>query len=206
MKLKSQNADLWAIERAYNAENIVICGVDEAGRGPLAGDVYAGAAILPPGCELPGLDDSKKLSPSQRDVLYDKIRQAAVACAVGTATVAEIDALNILNATLLAMRRAVAALTVAPALLLIDGNVARNFAQPVVAVKGGDGLSASIAAASILAKVERDRYMARLDAAYPGYGFAKHKGYGTAEHIAAIERNGLCELHRRTFTKRWQNA
>ena len=178
-----------------------VCGVDEAGRGPLSGPVVAGACILPPGCVIEGLNDSKKLTPKARDRLFDLIRENAVSCAVGMATPAEIDELNILNATMLAMRRAIAALDVPADFALIDGNCARGIPLPSRTVVSGDALSVSIAAASILAKVTRDRLCLEDDRRYPEYGFAKHKGYGTAQHVAALKQYGPCPLHRRSFLK-----
>ena len=180
----------------------VICGTDEAGRGPLAGPVCAAAVILPTGLELPGLDDSKKLTAKKRELLFDMITGSAVSYGIAFADNREIDELNILNASQLAMRRAVAMLDPQPELVLVDGNIARGFhvkAEPVVR---GDALSPSIAAASILAKVTRDRLCAEMEKEYPGYGFAKHKGYPTKEHYAALNRLGPCPLHRLTFLKK----
>ncbi len=179
-----------------------VCGIDEAGRGPLAGDVYAAAVILPEGYDLPGLTDSKKLSPKRREVLFDEIIRQAVSFAVASATVLEIEQLNILEASLLAMRRAAEGLTVRPSRLLIDGNIARGFSTPATAVVGGDCTTPCISAASILAKVTRDRAMLALDRRYPGYGFAKHKGYGTAEHIRALRELGPCPEHRALFIRK----
>lgn len=178
-----------------------ICGVDEAGRGPLAGPVCAAAVILPHGCELPGLNDSKKLSPKKREALFLPIQQQAVAFAVAFASVQEIEQLNILNATFLAMSRAVQALQIPADFSLIDGNRLPQLSIPSRAVVKGDSLSMSIAAASILAKVSRDNLMPQLDAEYPGYGFAVHKGYGTAAHIAKIKELGPCPCHRLSFLK-----
>lgn len=179
----------------------LICGVDEAGRGPLSGPVVAAACILPAGCEIPGLNDSKKLTPKQRDRLFDTVRDTAVAYAVGMASPAEIDDLNILNATMLAMRRAIEGLPVKADFALIDGNCARGIDLPHKTVISGDALSVSIAAASILAKVTRDRICLENDREYPEYGFAKHKGYGTKDHMDALRRLGPCPLHRRSFLK-----
>lgn len=175
----------------------LVCGVDEAGRGPLAGPVAAGAVILDLDCVPAGLNDSKKLSAARREALELEIIRTARAWAVGFASVEEISQLNILQATGLAMRRAVAALSPAPVRALVDGNY--RFALPceVVTLVGGDGKSASIAAASILAKVARDRIMIDMDARYPGYGFERHKGYGTATHLAALAQLGPCDIHRR---------
>jgi ribonuclease HII len=174
-------------------------GVDEAGRGPLAGPVIAAAVILAPECLIEGLNDSKLLSPQQRERLDVEIRTEAVSWAVGRAEVEEIDTLNILQATLLAMQRAVAALGVAPEYALVDGNTCPRLPCPVQAVVGGDGAVPAISAASIVAKVARDREMAALDALYPGYGFATHKGYATEGHLAALRQLGPCAIHRRSF-------
>ena len=195
--------DLWEIENAVAEEGFApVCGVDEAGRGPLAGPVCAAAVILPRGLVIPGLNDSKKLTERRREALYDVITAQALAYGVAFASEREIDELNILQATYLAMNRAIAAMGTAPALALIDGNRNGGIAVPSRCVVGGDGKGASIAAASVLAKVTRDRYMLELDARYPGYGFAKHKGYGTAAHYAALREKGPSEVHRRTFLKK----
>ena len=178
-----------------------VCGVDEAGRGPLSGPVVAAACILPAGRAIPGLNDSKKLTPKMRDKLFDEIKNAAVAYAIGTASPEEIDRLNILNATMLAMRRAIEGLPVKADFALIDGNCARGIELPHKTVISGDALSVSISAASILAKVTRDRICLENDREYPEYGFAKHKGYGTKEHMDALRRLGPCPLHRRSFLK-----
>lgn len=176
-----------------------VCGVDEAGRGPWAGPVSAAAVILAPRKVPKGLNDSKKLTARQRAELEGEIKHRAVAWAVAYATVEEIGALNILQATGLAMRRAVEALSTPPAFALIDGNYQFSLACEVKTVVGGDGISASIAAASILAKTARDRLMEEMDAAYPGYGFAAHKGYGAPAHIEALSRLGPCPIHRMTW-------
>lgn len=195
--------DLWEIENAVAAEGFApVCGVDEAGRGPLAGPVCAAAVILPQGLVIPGLNDSKKLTERRREALYDVITAEALAYGIAFASEQEIDGLNILQATYLAMNRAIAAMGTVPALALIDGNRNAGIAVPSRCIVGGDGKCASIAAASILAKVTRDRYMLELDARYPGYGFAKHKGYGTAAHYAALRELGPSEVHRRTFLKK----
>lgn len=195
--------DLWEIENAVAEEGFApVCGVDEAGRGPLAGPVCAAAVVLPRGLVIPGLNDSKKLTERRRKALYDVITAQALAYGVAFASEREIDELNILQATYLAMNRAIAAMGTAPALALIDGNRNGGIAVPSRCVVGGDGKCASIAAASVLAKVTRDRYMLELDARYPGYGFAKHKGYGTAAHYAALREKGPSEVHRRTFLKK----
>lgn len=182
----------------------VIAGVDEAGRGPLAGPVVAAAVVLPPEVEIEGLNDSKKLTPARREALFSAITQTALSYCVSGASVEEIENLNILQATFLAMRRAVEGLSVPVDLLLIDGNqMPDGLSVPARTVVKGDGRSASIAAASILAKVTRDRYMVQMDAQYPGYGFAQHKGYGTKAHYAALAQKGLSPLHRPSFLKKW---
>lgn len=178
-----------------------ICGVDEAGRGPLCGPVVAAACILPEGYIPTGLNDSKKLSPKKRDLLFDEIREHAIAYAVAEASVEEIDSMNILEADLLAMRRAIDALSVKADFALIDGNIARDFQLPAKAVIGGDAISPSIAAASILAKVTRDRQCLELDKEYPQYGIAKHKGYGTKAHMDALRQYGPSPIHRKTFLR-----
>ncbi len=194
----------YELERKYMAEgNSLVCGVDEAGRGPLSGSVYAAACILPFGFEIPGLNDSKKLSPKKREALFDIITENAIAYAIASASPREIDEMNILNADLLAMRRAVEMLSPTPSLLLIDGNIARDFSLPAYPVVKGDSISASIAAASILAKVTRDRMCLEDDRLYPMYGFAKHKGYGTKEHYEALREYGPCPIHRRSFLKKF---
>lgn len=184
----------------------VLCGIDEAGRGPLAGPVVAGAVILPDGVEIIGLNDSKKLSEKKRENLYDIILEKALYYGIGYASHEEIDEINILNATYLAMRRAVENLLAQGAvgidLLLVDGNRDPKIGYPTRTLVKGDGTSASIAAASILAKVTRDREMLQLDQEYPAYGFAKHKGYPTKAHYQAIEENGICPIHRKTFLKK----
>jgi len=195
--------DLWAIENALYAETDGwICGVDEAGRGPLAGPVCAGAVILPRGLEIPGLNDSKKLSEKKREALFDVICRDAVAWGIGWASHTEIDALNILQATYLAMNRAIAALGVQPALTLIDGNRSEGIEVRNRCIVGGDGKSASIAAASILAKVSRDRLMVRQAALYPDYAFETHKGYGTKLHYERLRAFGPSPIHRLTFLKK----
>ena len=177
----------------------MICGVDEAGRGPLAGDVYAAAVILPEDHGIIGLDDSKKLSEKRRDALFDAIQEKASAFCIAVATVEEIERLNILQAAMLAMQRAVAGLKTAPAYVLVDGNRMPELPIAGEPVVKGDATSASIAAASILAKVARDRYMTQLDAQYPQYGFAVHKGYGTKQHRDALLQYGPCPVHRPSF-------
>lgn len=179
-----------------------ICGIDEAGRGPLAGPVFAAAVILPANCIIEGVNDSKKLSEKKREALYPLITQRALAWGVGFATEEEIDTCNILQATFLAMQRAVAKLPVAPQLALVDGNRRPLLSCPVRCIVHGDALSESIAAASILAKVSRDRLMRQIDSLYPQYGFAQHKGYGTAAHRAALRQYGPCPVHRRSFLRK----
>lgn len=178
-----------------------VCGIDEAGRGPLSGPVVAAACVLEPGTEIQGLNDSKKLTPKKRDLLYDLVIERATDFAVGFATPEEVDSINILNATMLAMRRAIAALKEPADYALVDGNCIRDYPIPARAIIKGDSLSMSVAAASILAKVTRDRLCLEDDRQYPMYGFAKHKGYGTAEHIAALRTYGPCPIHRKTFLK-----
>lgn len=178
----------------------LICGVDEAGRGPLAGAVYAAAVILPENYDLPGLNDSKKLSAKRRDVLFDAIKSCAIAWSVAQASIEEIDELNILHASMLAMQRAVAGLSVVPTEALIDGNrVPKGLTVAGRAIVGGDALEACISAASILAKVSRDHDIETLEVLYPGYGFAQHKGYPTAQHLEALKRLGPCPVHRKSF-------
>ncbi|MBT0960172.1 ribonuclease HII [Denitromonas iodatirespirans] len=177
----------------------LICGVDEAGRGPLCGSVVAAAVILDPARPIAGLADSKKLTEKRRDQLAPIIREQALAWAVAEASVEEIDRLNILHATMLAMKRAVEALSVAPDEVLVDGNRCPQIAYPVQAVVKGDALVAAISAASILAKTVRDAQMLALDAAYPQYGLAAHKGYPTAAHLAAIRRHGVADFYRKSF-------
>ena len=190
----------------YDIENSVladgysiVCGTDEAGRGPLAGDVFAAAVILPPGLVIDGLDDSKKLSPKKREKLFDVIISEAVSYGIASASAAEIDEINILNAALLAMRRAVEMLDPKPDFILIDGSVNRGFDIPARAIVKGDSLSPSIAAASVLAKVSRDRKCLEYDKEYPEYGFARHKGYPTADHYEAIKKYGILPIHRKSF-------
>jgi ribonuclease HII len=178
-----------------------VCGVDEAGRGPLCGPVVAAACILPDGFVLEGLNDSKKLTPKKRDLLFDLIRENAIAYCIAEASVEEIDQLNILEADLLAMRRAIDGLSVPAEVALIDGNIARDFQIPAKAVIHGDAISPSIAAASILAKVTRDRQCEELDRQYPQYGIAKHKGYGTKAHMDALRQYGPSPIHRKQFIR-----
>ena len=195
--------DLWEIEKEILDSGIMpVCGVDEAGRGPLAGPVCAAAVILPRGLEIPGLNDSKKLTEKKRDALYDVIVKEAVSYGIAFAAVEEIEELNILGATFLAMNRAIAALDTVPALALIDGNRNSGIELPSRCIIGGDGKCASIAAASILAKATRDRYMYEMAEKYPQYGFDRHKGYGTKAHYAAIREFGPSEIHRMSFLKK----
>ena len=182
----------------------LLCGVDEAGRGPLAGAVFAAAVVLDPVHRINNLQDSKQLDEGERDKLAERIRERAIAWAVASATVEEIDRLNILGASLLAMQRAIVALNVKPDEVCVDGlHVPRGVEAPCRAIVKGDRLVAAISAASILAKVARDADMTALDARYPGYGFAHHKGYGTPEHLAALRERGPCEVHRRSFEPVW---
>ena len=198
------NVNMWEIEDSFYSDEIqVICGVDEAGRGPLAGPVCAAAVILPKHAELPGLTDSKKLTDKKRRELYPLIMEQAIAYGIGFATEQEIDEINILQATFLAMQRALDQLTVKPDLALIDGNREKDFGLPVKTVVKGDSLSANIAAASILAKVTRDNLMVEMAEKYPQYGFEIHKGYGTKAHYAALREHGASPVHRMTFLKKF---
>jgi len=194
--------DLWAIERALVTEGYsLICGVDEAGRGPLAGPVYAAAVILPFGINIPGLNDSKKLSEKTREILFDEIINKSLGYGIAFADHTEIDEVNILNATFLAMNRAIKKLTPEPDITLIDGNRNSGLSYKSMCIIGGDGKSASIAAASILAKVSRDRFMKDISRKYPQYLFEKHKGYGTKEHYEKLRGFGPSEIHRYSFLK-----
>ncbi len=194
---------MWEIEDSLYANGIqVICGVDEAGRGPLAGPVCAAAVILPPHLEIPSLNDSKKLTDKRRRELYPLIKEKALAYGIAFADHKEIDEINILQATYTAMERALAQLTIKPDIALIDGNRAKDFGLPVQTVVHGDSLSANIAAASILAKVTRDDVMLEMAESYPQYGFAVHKGYGTKAHYEALAQHGPCPIHRMTFLKK----
>ena len=196
--------NMWEIENRYFAEGItVVCGVDEAGRGPLAGPVCAAAVILPPNLEILGLTDSKKLSDKRRRELYPVIMEQAVAYGIGLASHEEIDQINILQATFLAMERALEQLRVRPDLVLIDGNRKKDFGIPAETVVKGDSLSASIAAASVLAKVTRDDVMIAMAQENPGYGFEIHKGYGTKAHYDALRTLGPSPIHRMTFLKKF---
>ena len=194
--------DLWAIENEYSDIRL-ICGVDEAGRGPLAGPVCAAAVILPKHLEIPGLNDSKKLSDKRRRELFPLIQEQALAYGIAFASQEEIDELNILQATFLAMGRALEQLKPKAEFALIDGNRQTDFGIPCRTVVQGDSLSANIAAASVLAKVTRDDYMIKMAEAYPGYGFEIHKGYGTKAHYAALRELGPCPIHRKTFLKKF---
>lgn len=199
-----EKIDLWETERELAAKGYTaICGVDEAGRGPLAGPVCAAAVILPQGLEIPGLNDSKKLSEKKREELFPIICQQAIAYGIAFATHEEIDSINILQATFLAMERAVAQLEGKADFALIDGNREKDFGLPVQTLVKGDSRSANIAAASVLAKVTRDRYMLEMAQKYPGYGFEVHKGYGTKAHYGALMELGPSPIHRMTFLKKF---
>lgn len=196
--------DMWAIEHSLFEKGMsVVCGVDEAGRGPLAGPVCAAAVILPPDVDIPGLNDSKKLSDKKRRELFPVIKECAIAYGIAFADHHEIDEINILQATYLAMERALSQLKVKPDIALIDGNRAKDFGVPVQTVVHGDSLSASIAAASVLAKVTRDDYMLEMAEKYPQYGFEIHKGYGTKAHYSALQKEGASPIHRMTFLKKF---
>ena len=195
--------DLWKYETLCREDGFkTVCGVDEAGRGPLAGPVFAAAVILPFGLEIPGLDDSKKLTEKKRESLFDIIISSAVTYGIASASPEEIDEINILNATYLAMNRAIAQLDPQPDMALIDGNRSGGIEYNNRCIIGGDGLSASIAAASILAKVSRDRLMYELAEKYPEYCFEKHKGYGTKLHYEMLRKYGPSDIHRRSFLKK----
>ena len=198
------NINMWEIEDSFYAQGVkVICGVDEAGRGPLAGPVCAAAVILPEHLEIPGLTDSKKLTDKKRRELFPIIKEQAIAYGIGLASEQEIDEINILQATFLAMQRALDQLAVKPDLALIDGNREKDFGVPVKTVVKGDSLSMNIAAASILAKVTRDDLMVQLAEEYPQYGFEIHKGYGTKAHYAALTEHGASPIHRMSFLKKF---
>lgn len=193
----------YSIENEYREKGFnIICGVDEAGRGPLAGPVYAAAVILPSDCVIEGLNDSKKLTEKKREALFDEIKEKALAYGIASADEKEIDEINILNATFLAMKRAIASLSVRPDLALIDGNQKPHTDIEEVTVIKGDAKSMSIAAASVLAKVSRDRFMLEMAEKYPQYEFARHKGYGTKLHYEKIAQYDVCDIHRRTFLKK----
>ena len=196
--------DLWEIENSYFEQGIVsICGVDEAGRGPLAGPVCAAAVILPKGLEIPGLNDSKKLTDKRRRELFPLIQEQAIAYGIAFASHEEIDEINILQATFLAMERALEQLKIQPELALIDGNRQKDFGIKVETVVKGDSRSANIAAASVLAKVTRDLYMEQMAKEYPGYGFEVHKGYGTKAHYQALTELGPSPIHRMSFLRKF---
>lgn len=200
-------SDMWQIEDGFYAQDVMnICGVDEAGRGPLAGPVCAAAVILPGHLEIPGLNDSKKLTDKKRRELFPIIQEKALAYGIGFASQEEIDEINILQATFLAMERALGALAIRPGLVLIDGNQEKDFGLPVRTVVKGDSLSANIAAASVLAKVSRDDVMLEFARQYPEYGFDIHKGYGTKAHYAALTQYGPCPIHRRSFLKKFYGS
>lgn len=197
-------SDMWAIEQTHFDNGIrLICGVDEAGRGPLAGPVCAAAVILPPNLDIPGLNDSKKLTDKRRRELYPVIKEQAIAYGIAMVDHRVIDEINILQATYLAMKQAIAQLSVKPELALVDGNRSADFGVPVETVVHGDSLSASIAAASVLAKVTRDDYMLQMAQEYPGYGFEIHKGYGTKAHYDALRNLGASDIHRMSFLKKF---
>lgn len=195
--------DLWTMEQElYDSGVTLLCGADEAGRGPLAGPVYAAAVILPRGLEIPGLNDSKKLSEKHRETLFDQICEKAISFGIARAEVEEIEEINILNAALLAMNRAIAQLNPQPALALIDGNKNTGIAVPSRCVIKGDATCADIAAASILAKVSRDRYMLEMAERYPEYAFEQHKGYGTKLHYERLREYGPSPIHRPSFLRK----
>ncbi len=198
------NVNMWEIEEGFYAQGVkIICGIDEAGRGPLAGPVCAAAVILPEHLELPGLTDSKKLTDKKRRELFPIIKEQALAYGIGLASEQEIDEINILQATFLAMQRALDQLMIKPELALIDGNREKDFGIPVKTVVKGDSLSLNIAAASVLAKVTRDDLMVQMAEQYPEYGFDIHKGYGTKAHYAALTEHGPSAIHRKTFLKKF---
>ena len=196
----AERPDLWQLESDLHAQGYgTLCGVDEAGAGPLAGRVYAAAVILPQGWDHPYLNDSKRVTPRRRDLLYEAVTQEALAWSVAWAEPEETDAINILQARMLAMERAIQGLSIPPDLALIDGNRSQGITTPNQTVVKGDSKSASIAAASILAKVCRDRHMVEMDRQYPQYGFAQHKGYPTKLHYERLRQYGPCPIHRKTF-------
>ena len=201
------NVNMWEIENGIYDEGFeIICGVDEAGRGPLAGPVCAAAVILPKGLEIPGLTDSKKLTDKKRRELFPVIKEQAIAYGIGLASHDEIDEINILQATFLAMQRAIDQLEGKAEFALIDGNREKDFGLPVMTVVKGDSRSASIAAASVLAKVARDDVMLAMAEEYPEYGFEIHKGYGTKAHYAALREHGASKIHRKTFLKKFYES
>lgn len=201
--LDEQKPDLYGFDSAVRAEFGTVCGIDEAGRGPLAGDVFAAAVIFDEGTVIEGINDSKKLTEKKREQLFDEIISKARAYCIARASVEEIEELNILQADFRAMERAYNGLDVPAGIVLVDGNQLPEINARMRYVIKGDATSASIAAASILAKVSRDRYMKQMAEIYPQYGFDKHKGYGTKAHYAAVEQYGLCEIHRKSFFKKF---
>jgi ribonuclease HII len=198
--------DLHEFDMQYYGEYPLLCGMDEAGRGPLAGDVFAAAVILAPDTVIEGINDSKKLTEKKREKLFDEIKEKALYWSIMTASVEEIEQLNILNCAMLAMKRAAESLGVTPDMALADGNKTPQLSCPVQFVIKGDAKSQSIAAASILAKVARDRYMKEMALKYPQYSFEKHKGYGTKAHYQALDEYGPCEIHRMSFLKKYYAA
>ena len=205
-KDRNNTVDLFEYDKSLRTEYAVICGIDEAGRGPLAGDVYAAAVILPDDVVIEGINDSKKLTEKKREKLFDLICEKAVSYCIATASVEEIDSINILNAAMLAMKRAYEGLSLKPEAAFIDGNKTPELDIPAFSVVKGDASSASIAAASILAKVARDRYMKELAEKYPQYCFEKHKGYGTKLHYEMLDKYGASDIHRKTFLVKYYNA
>lgn len=201
--LEEETPDLSGFDSSFRAEYGVVCGIDEAGRGPLAGDVFAAAVVFDEGTVIEGINDSKKLAEKRREALFDEICAKARAYCIASASVDEIERLNILRADFLAMQRAYKGLGIKAGIVLVDGNQLPELDTQMKYVIKGDARSASIAAASILAKVSRDRYMKQMAEKYPQYGFDKHKGYGTKAHYAAVDEFGLCEIHRRSFFKKY---
>lgn len=201
--LEEETPDLSGFDSSFRAEYGVVCGIDEAGRGPLAGDVFAAAVVFDEGTVIEGINDSKKLTEKRREALFDEICAMARAYCIASASVDEIERLNILRADFLAMQRAYKGLGIKAGIVLVDGNQLPELDTQMKYVIKGDARSASIAAASILAKVSRDRYMKQMAEKYPQYGFDKHKGYGTKAHYAAVDEFGLCEIHRRSFFKKY---
>ena len=204
-KDRNNTVDLFEYDKSVRNEYAVICGIDEAGRGPLAGDVYAAAVVLPDDVIIDGINDSKKLSEKKREALFDVICEKAVSYCIATASVEEIDNINILNAAMLAMKRAYGGLSLKPDAAFIDGNKTPELDIPAFSVIKGDATSASIAAASILAKVARDRYMKELAEKYPQYCLDKHKGYGTKLHYEMLDKYGASDIHRKSFLVKYYN-